>query len=168
VSNRTAYSTVLIALFWAIGLFGQTTAPASEQSALKVNVNYSGKGAVDQRHKLYVLLADANPYTASALIDSSSDPKPPSPEAGVCHILASGSISDRHGVVTFRHVSIPTVYAVAFFDEFGTYNGQLDSLPPGTSMGAYGIAPDKLEAIKIEQGKTAEITLAFANSSKTP
>jgi hypothetical protein len=60
------------------------------------------------------------------------------------------------------------VYAVAFFDKNGSYNGHLDSLPPGTPMGAYGKMPDKLEPVKIEEGKAIQITIAFDDSTATP
>jgi hypothetical protein len=58
-------------IFW-LALVTVMAAPA--QKKLTVKVNYTGVGTVDEKHKIYVLLFDANPLTASKLEDYSSSP----------------------------------------------------------------------------------------------
>ena len=140
-------------------------APAGR--TLKVKLSYSGTAGVDEKHKIYVLLFDANPYTASTLIDAISEPLPPAPAPGVSHILARESAATKNGSVIFRRVAVSPVYATAFLDKAGTYNGHMDSVS-GAPMGAYGNWPDKLDPIKIGEGKSVQITVAFDDSKKTP
>lgn len=88
----------------------------SDHKTLQVKLNYSGAGIVDEKHKMYVLLFDANPFTATSLIDSSSDPATPAVAAGVSHILRRLSASEKNATVTFTNLGSPTVYAAAFAD----------------------------------------------------
>ncbi len=151
----------LVALAWT-----QVSAVAAgARRTLKVKLNYTGTGTVDEKHKIYVLLFDANPFTASTLVDSTSQAEPPAPAAGVSHIVARQGTAGK--VLTFREVGISPVFAAAFFDKDGTYNGQSD-MASGAPMGIYGKTPGQPEPIKIEEGKTAQIVLAFDDSSKTP
>ena len=132
-----------------------------------MKLNYTGAGVVDEKHQIYVLLFDANPYTSSTLIDVTSQPATPAPAPGVAHILARQGGAGRDKTVTFRDVGVSPVYAAAFFDKNGTSNGQLESTS-GVPMGVYGKLPDKLEPIKIEPGKTAQVELTFDDSRTTP
>ena len=139
----------------------------SDHKTLQVKLNYSGAGIVDEKHKMYVLLFDANPFTATSLINSSSDPATPAVAAGVSHILRRLSASEKNATVTFTNLGSPTVYAAAFADQSGAYDGHSDPAG-GTPMGIYRKAPDKIEPIKLEDSKNVEIVLAFDDSLKTP
>jgi hypothetical protein len=163
---------ILVAFMMAFGLlaFGWTqvsTKAAEAKRTLRIKLNYTGAGTVDEQHKIYVLLFDANPFTSSSLVDVSSQPTPPAPAEGVSHILVRQSAAGKNATVTFRSVSVSPVYAVAVFDRSGTYNGQSE-LPSASPMGAYGKLPDKLEPIKIEPGKSLQVVLSFDDSTKTP
>jgi hypothetical protein len=155
-----------LALLQFVGPHPQVQA-ASAGRTLKVKLNYTGAGVVDEKHKIYVMLFDANPYTASTLIDATSQPAPSAPAPGVSHILAREDASAKDATVTFRQLAVSPVYATAFFDKAGTYNGHLDSVS-GAPMGAYGNWPDRLEPIKIAEGKTVQITMAFGDTAKSP
>lgn len=168
----TKKSAIILAFLTTFGLLTLVwmqlsvhAAPASR--ILKVKLNYTGAGTVDEKHKIYVLLCDSNPFTASTLIDATSQPTPPAPAPGVSHILVRESAAGKDSTVTFRELTVSPVYAMAFFDKNGTYNGHLDSVS-GAPMGVYGKLPDKLEPIKIDEGKTVQLTLAFDDSATTP
>lgn len=156
----------LFLLFLPVCLLPIPAAHKSSQAAagervLRIKLNYTGAGAVDEKHKIYVLLFDANPLTASTLSDATSQATPPAPVAGVSHILARESAATKDGVITFHSVPVSPVYAVFFFDKTGTYNnGQADP-SSGSPMGMYGTPPDKLEAIALEPGKPVQLTFSF-------
>ncbi len=110
---------------------------------------------------------DANPYTATSLVDATSLPKPPAPTEGVAHILARQGAAGKDKTVTFPDLSTSPVYAAAFFDRNGTYDSKADAVS-GAPMGVHGKLPGQLEPIKIEPSKTAQVVLAFDDSNKTP
>jgi hypothetical protein len=49
----------------------------------------------------------------------------------------------------------------------GPYYSQPDIMS-GSPMGVYGKLPDKLDPIKIEHGKAAQLILTFDDSTKAP
>jgi len=149
-----------------LGLVSLSAAPAAHKT-LKVKLNYTGAGTVDAQHKIYVLLFDANPFTASRLEDASSAPTPPVPVVGVSHIISRRSASSKNGVVTFDDLSISPVYAAAFFDKNASYDPQGLTVE-GAPMGLYGKDPNKADPIELRVGKTAEVVLAFDDSIKAP
>lgn len=165
---------VLLAFVVAFGALTVLWKQESVQAAgghrtLKVKLNYTGAGVVDEKHKIYVMVSDTNPFLASTLIDSIGAPKPPVVEAGVVHILARQGGTAKDSAVTFEDVRVSPVYVAGFFDKAGSFTGQGNPDPaPGSPMGAYGKMPDKLEPITIEEGKTAEIVLTIDDASKTP
>jgi len=140
---------------------------AAAYGTLKVKLNYRGAGIVDEKHKIYVLLFDANPYTATRLVDSTSDATPPAPAAGVAHILRRQGASVKNEAVAFKHLSVSPVYASAFFDKSGSYDG-VSGPVSGSPMGVYGNAPDKAEPITLKEGKTVEVVLGFDDSTRIP
>ena len=158
------FVSVTVVVF-ALGLVSLAAAPA--QKKLKVKVNYTGAGVVDEKHKIYVMLFDANPFTASKLEDDSSVPAPPAPAEGVSHILRRQSTSSKNGAIAFSDLSASPVYAAAFFDKNGSYDGHSDPVS-GSPMGVYGKAPDKAEPITLGAGKAVEVVLSFDDSIKTP
>jgi hypothetical protein len=140
---------------------------SSTHSTLKVKLSYTGAGIVDDNHKIYVLLFDTNPFTASSLVDSTSEATPPATTAGVSHILRRFSASRRDGTITFDFLRSPAVYAAAFLDRNGSYDGHSDPAS-GAPMGMYRKAPDKIEPIRLKNGKSMKVVLAFDDSTKTP
>jgi hypothetical protein len=160
--------TLIAALAPLVLAGGQASAkPEASRRTLKVKLNYTGVGVVDDKHRIYVILADANPYTSSTLIDATSQPTPPAAQAGVAHMFARQDAAGKDKTVVFRELSVSPVYVVAFFDKDGTSNGNLESASH-VPMGAFGTLPDKLEPVKIEPGKTVQVVLAFDDSKTTP
>ena len=161
------------ALLWASRVVcALALTPANAQAApagrtLKVRLNYAGAEKVDQQHKIYILLFDANPYSSARLVDSTSEAVPPAPEAGVCHILRRESVSGKKQHLTFSGLAGPSVYAMAFLDKAGKYNPHEDA-PSGSPMGVYGKAAGNADAIVLKEGKSVGVTLAFDDSHKTP
>jgi hypothetical protein len=137
------------------------------ERVLKITLNYTGTGTVDEKHRIYVLLFDANPMTSSTLSDATSQATPPAPVAGVSHIIARESAASKNGAITFRGVAVSPVYAAFFFDKTGTYNGHADP-SSGSPMGLYGTPPDKLEAIALEPGQPVQLTFSFDDSRLSP
>lgn len=151
-----------------IPLFAPASANAeSGGKTLKVRLNYTGTEKVDQNHKIYVLLFDANPYTARTLADWSSAPSAPPAEAGVCHILRREAASSRNHQITFTGLQATSVYALAFLDKTGNYDAHGDP-PSGSPTGMYGKSMDKPEGIVLKEGKSVKVVLAFDDSHKTP
>jgi len=167
MNRKSSILLVSIAVFvLALTQFSAQAAAAAHRT-LNVKLNYSGVGTVDEKHKIYVLLFDANPFTATKLVDSTSDAAPPTPEAGVSHILRRQGASGKNETVTFSGLSVSPVYAAAIFDQSGSYDGVSDPAS-GSSTGVYGKALDKAEPITIEEGKTVEVVLSFDDTTKTP
>jgi hypothetical protein len=161
---------------FALPAFGWTQADAQAAPAgktLKVKLNYTGAGIVDEQHKIYVLVLDSNPYTAKTLVDMTSQTaaakneataSTQSPEA--CHILRRETATAKDQTLTVSDLSASPVYVLAFYDKSGTY--VVPDPPSGSPLGMYGKEPGKPEPIKLEKGKTVEVLLAFDDSTKTP
>ena len=104
-----------IALAWAFVvvcvfvLTASNSKAASAQRTLKVKVNYTGTEKVDQQHKIYVLVFDANPFTSKSLIDVTGIAARPAPEKGVCHILRRETASGKKQTLTFNGLAGPSV-----------------------------------------------------------
>lgn len=159
---------ILLVVAVLILYLSQSRLHAAGQGTLKVTATYTGKGTVDQQHKIYVMVFDANPFTSSTLVDATEQRIPPAVEAGVTHVLAVQSVSEKQGTVSFYDVPAPTVYVIALFDKNGEYTGRIGSFSEGEPLGVYGNLPDKLEPIKLDRKKTAQITLTFDDSHLTP
>lgn len=166
MNTQNAIRLISIALCVLAGIPPSVWA-ATGHRTLQVRLNYTGAGMVDENHRIYVLLFDSNPYTASSLIDSTSEATPPATVAGVSHILRRFSASRKNETITFEYLSSSPVYAAAFVDRKGNYDGHSDPVPGGP-MGAYGKAPDKLAPIRLKNGKRVKIVIAFDDSTKTP
>ena len=162
--NAVLLASTLFA-FLAVTQFG--VCAAATHSTLKVKLNYTGAEVVDENHKIYVLLFDSNPFTASSLVDSTSETTPPATSAGVSHILRRFSAARRDGTITFEYLRPSAVYAAAFVDRNGSYDGRSDPAS-GAPMGMYRKVPDKIEPIRLKNGKSVKVVLAFDDSTKTP
>jgi hypothetical protein len=169
VIRRSAVLFAFVVVFGALTVLWkhESVQAAGGHRTLKVKLNYTGAGVVDEKHKIFVMVSDTNPFLASTLMDSIKDAKPPVAAAGVAHIVGRQGGAAKDSTVTFEDVRVSPVYVAAFFDKGGTYDGVADP-SSGSPMGAYGKMPDKLEAVAIEEGKTAEIVLTFDDTSKTP
>ena len=150
-------------------LVAQEKSAASGQT-LVVKVKYKGKGTVDDKHKIYVMVIDSDPYAAEGLADATSD-KPVDPKQAegkkVAYILQRQSASSKEQDVTFTGLKKSPVYVIAFLDQPGTYE-QTSGPSSGSPSGQYGSAPGKPEPIKLKDGKPTEVKLQFDDTSKVP
>jgi len=128
----------------------QDKAKAPAARTLKVKLNYTGSGTVDDKHRILVFLFDSPDFTQGGVMPIGSKPA-----------------SAKDEVVTFSELSAPKVYAVACYDPKGGYDGMSGPPPSGSSMGMYtkGGGP---EPIELEEGKTTQVDLAFDDSFKMP
>ena len=165
--ERKNAALLVCTLFSVLAVTQLGVCAATTHSTLKVKLNYTGSGVVDANHKIYVLLFDTNPFTASSLIDSTSETTPPATTAGVSHILRRFSASRKDGTITFDFLRSSAVYAAAFVDQNGSYDGHSDPVS-GAPMGMYLKVPDKIQPISLKSGKSVKIVLAFDDSTKTP
>jgi len=131
----------------------QTPAPESKAEgarSLKVKVNYSGVGTVDEKHKIMVFIFDSPEFTQGSVAPSGVE-----------------MTTEKDGTVTFADVPASPIYVAAIFDPAGNYDGQ--SAPPsGSSTGMYTKTPPKPEPVELEKGKPVQIELPFDDRFKMP
>jgi hypothetical protein len=149
-------------LLFAAGLLGLTSLAAmaqppspqekpAESRTLRVKMNYTGAGTVDEKHKIFLFVFDSPSF-----IQGGSMP------------IGGGVTAAKDGTVTVSNLSVSPVYVVAAFDPTGKYDGMSGPPPSGASMGMYMDASGAPGPVKIDPGKTAEITVAFDDSFKMP
>jgi hypothetical protein len=117
---------------------------------LKVKVNYTGSGTVDEKHRIIVFVFDSADF-----MQGNSMP------------VGAQSSASKAGTVTFSDLATSPVYVTAVFDPTGQYEG-MSPPPSGSSLGLYGKTPGTPDPIKIEPGETAQVELAFDDTAKMP
>jgi len=127
-----------------------TVGAQDKKSKLEVQVSYTGSGAVDESHKVYVVLWD-NPNFITE-------------EAGAPPIELKGVVS-KSAAVQFSDVQASPVYVSMVYDPSGKWDATSPP-PPGSSLGVYAIEPGKPAPIPLEPGKTAKISATFDDSYK--
>ncbi|HZU25463.1 MAG TPA: hypothetical protein VFA04_08065 [Bryobacteraceae bacterium] len=128
----------------------KTPAKAPEPRTLKVKLNYTGTGTVDDKHHIIVFLFDSPDFMK-----------------GEGMPISEQSAAAKDGTVTFSDVDKSPVYVSTVFDPSGQYDG-MSQPPSGASLGVYSKTPGEASPVNIEPGKTAEIEIAFDDSSKMP
>jgi hypothetical protein len=123
---------------------------APAPSTLKVKLNYTGSGTVDEKHKIYVFLFDSPDFVQGNVMP-----------------IATDSATAKDGTITFPNLDKSPVYVVSVYDPKGEYEA-MSAPPSGASMGMYSKTPGQPEPVKLEPGQTAEITLAFDDTAKMP
>jgi len=128
-------------------------AKAQEKASrtLKVKVNYTGSGTVDDKHRIQVFIFD-------------------SPDFASGNGMPTGMqmTAAKDGTVTFADIAGSPVYIATVYDPTGGYDGQSGPPPSGSSLGMYTKEPPKPAPVDIEAGKTVEIEVAFDDSAKMP
>ena len=140
--------------------FGLQSANAQDKPAdkaapaprtLKVKLNYTGAGTVDEKHKIQVFMFDTPDFTQGNAMPTGMQ-----------------MTAAKDGSVTFGDIASTPVYVVAVYDPSGGYDGQSGPPPTGSSLGMYTKEPPKPEPINIDAGKTAEVDLVFDDTAKMP
>ena len=145
-------------LFFALGLSLLACVAAQEKApekappprTLKVKLNYTGSGTVDEKHKIVVFVFDSPDFMQ-----------------GNAMPVGSESAASKTGTVTFTGLASSPVFVTAVFDPTGQYEG-MSPPPSGSSLGLYGKTPGKPDPINIDPGQTAEVELAFDDTAKMP
>jgi hypothetical protein len=120
---------------------------AGEDGSVKVTVKYSGKGDVDDSHRLWVWLFD-------------------SPNIGAGSIPIAETSVDKYGGVATFDVSAPQVWIAAAYDVHGGFAGMAPP-PSGSPASAYGIAAGGAPA-PVTPGENGAVTFAFDDTFKMP
>ncbi len=118
---------------------------------VRVQINYTGSGTVDQDHKIYV-----------ALWDSSDFMKPGTQMMPV----AVKFVTSKNGIVSFMDVKKTPAYVSAAYDPTGKWDGQSGPPPAGASLGMDSDAPPNPNAIDVAPGKSSKATIKFDDSHK--
>jgi hypothetical protein len=124
-------------------------APAGR--TLKVKLNYSGPGTVDEKHRIFVFVFDTPDFVRR------EDAMP----------IASDSGAAKDATLTFSDVTTSPVYLIAVYDPAGGYEG-MSKPPAGCSLGIYSKTPGEPEGVVIEAGKTTQVEVAFDDTIKMP
>ncbi len=128
--------------------------PKPQGKTLKVTVSYEGKGKVDKAHGIYLFLFNTPDFVQNA--------------GGVMPI-AFQSVFSNGDTVTFSGLAAENVYLTAAYDEGGTYNIAAGPPPSGSPVALYKPGdPQPPTAIKLEEGKAAEIKFSFDESIRMP
>jgi hypothetical protein len=130
----------------ALWLHGQEKKDSGQ--SVRVQVNYTGSGTVDEGHKIYVALWDTPNF-----IRNEGTP------------VAVKSTASNSGEVTFSGVAKSPVYVSTAFDPTGKWDAH--SAPPaGSSLGMYSKSPGQPEPIALSAGQTAQVQISFDDSVK--
>ncbi len=150
--KRLITACVLLSLFCiGVAAFAQqkdTPKEAPKPRTLKIKLNYTGEGTVDEKHPIFVFVWD-NPNFASGQA-------PPI-------FWLRGTVKDA--ALTIDDLGVSPVYVVAVFDKTGNYSG-MEAPPSGASVTQYG--GQTAAPITVEPGETITIDLPFDDSIKMP
>ncbi len=144
--------TLAMAAAMTFGVMGKTVrvhaAPAAHAAAgsVKVTVNYTGKGAVDGSHRVWVWLFD-------------------SPDIGPGSMPIAETSVDTNGAVAAFEVSQDQVWIAVAYDEKGVMTG--NSPPaPGSPIGIHVSGTGAPEAVTA--GAAGAVALTFDDSQRMP
>ena len=125
----------------------EQTKPTATATGVNVTVKYSGKGAVDATHKLWVWLFDT-------------------PDIGPGSIpIAEQSIEKNGGTVSFPDVTSKEVYIAVAYDEAGGFAGQAPP-PPGSPIAMYGVKAATEKPQPVTPGPKTSVTIAFNDAQR--
>lgn len=129
----------------------KTEDKAKTSRTLKVKLNYTGTGKVDDKHQIFVFLFDSPDFMQGTVMPFAMKPA-----------------SAKDETVTLAEIAVSPVYVTTVYDPNGAYDGQSGPPPSGSSMGMYSKTPGTPEPVTMEPGKTAAIELPFDDSAKMP
>lgn len=135
-------------------LLSNTPAFSQDKKAgpiIQVQLNYTGSGTVDGKHKIFVVLWDSPDFT----------------QGGVMPVSIQ-STDSKSGTVTFSDVKTLPAYLSAAFDPTGGWDGASGPPGSGTSLGMYSKGGGAPEPVNASPGDTVKVTLTFDDAMKMP
>jgi hypothetical protein len=121
--------------------------PETTASDVSVTVKYTGKGAVDPTHQIWVWLFD-NPDVGAGSIP-----------------IAEEAISKNGATARFTNVSTKPVYIAVAYDEKGGFAGQAPP-PPGSPIALYGVTGPETKPQPVTPGPKGSISIAFNDAQR--
>jgi hypothetical protein len=141
---------IVVALTLSATLLARQDQPA-QTGKLAISVEYTGKGAVDQNHRLWIWVFD-NP-------DSSTWPD--STPLAVAMLTENGA--------SHKFTGLPKqVYFGTAYDEAGGYDGTAGPPPAGTPISVYGMADGGMAQAVGTGGDDAAVKATFDDSFRMP
>jgi hypothetical protein len=148
MKNNLAAISATIAAGLLVAFAQPIHAQSTSGSSIRVMLDYTGSGTVDENHKIYVALWNSPSFTQGG--------GPP---------LAVQSTSSKTGTVTFSDVKTNPAYVSCAYDPTGKWDAS-GPPPAGSSLGMYSKTPGKPEPIDTAGAKTATVTIGFNDSFK--
>lgn len=149
MKSIAAFAAAAAIAFGAIGDSSRLAAAPFDRTvagAVKVTVNYTGRGTVDAGHRVWVWLFDT-------------------PDIGPGSMpIAELSVAKNGDVATFE-VSGDRVYIAVAYDEKGGMEGQAPP-PSGSPIGIYASSTGAPEGVT--PGAKGAVTLTFDDSQRMP
>jgi hypothetical protein len=141
---------IVVALTLSATLLARQNQP-TQTGKLAISVEYTGKGAVDEDHRLWIWVFD-NP-------DSSTWPD--STPLAVAMLTENGA--------THKFTGLPKqVYFGTAYDEAGGYDGTAGPPPAGTPISVYGMADGGVAQAVGTGGDDAAVKATFDDSFRMP
>ncbi|MBV9762561.1 MAG: hypothetical protein JO340_18520 [Acidobacteriaceae bacterium] len=123
---------------------------SSSGGTIKIKLDYTGSGTVDENHKIYVALWNSADFM----------------KAGAIPVEVTSSAS-KTGTATLSNAKADPAYVSVAFDPTGKWDAQ--SAPPsGSSLGMYSKTPGTPEPIHVASGKTETVSIEFNDAVKVP
>lgn len=118
--------------------------------SIRVQVHYTGKGTVNQGHKIYIALWDSPNFAG--------------PNSNAMPVDVKW-VASKNGTVTFSDVKKMPAYVSSAYDPAGQWDAH-SAPPPNTSVGMYANAAMQPSPITVAAGKTQSVEITFDDSVK--
>ena len=145
-SSWLAAITIATVVFAHLSAHLAATATANGPQDVKVTVKYTGKGNIDNEHRLWIWLFDT-PNIAPGAIP-----------------VAEMSLDKNGGVATFEGVAAAKVWIAVAYDERGGFAGMAPP-PSGSPIALY---MDAGMPAAVAPGEKGEATVTFDDSQRMP
>jgi hypothetical protein len=142
-----AMTTVIATIALTLSVAARAEQVKPDPAGVSVTVKYTGKGTVDDTHKIWVWLFDT-------------------PEIGAGSIpIAEESLAKNGGTVSFANVTAKQVYIAVAYDEKGGFAGQAPP-PPGSPIALYGAKAAEDKAQPVVPGAKGSVALTLTDAQR--
>ena len=145
--NKYVMIPILLATAVAIGL---PQGAEVKGASIRVQIHYTGKGEVNQGHKIFVALWDSPGFAE--------------PNAKVTPVAVKW-VASKNGIVTFSDVKKMPVYVSCAYDPAGKWDSR--SAPPDdASVGLYGNSAMQPVPVNVAARQSTKVQIQFDDSIK--